>query len=453
MGLALLVSDVRRAGEYQRNNSGGGSRAGGWESVHERVVSFAKQRAGLEWEEGQLLCEALRAGVHRRLGFASFSEYVERLLGYNGRLVKEKLRVAQALEPLREMSDALRTGELTWSAVRELTRVATPETERAWLDAARGQTVRQVEELVSGRAPGDLPSDAADPALRVYVLRHEVHAETRALWLEALAKLRRDAGEALDDDATFVLIARRILADEGEAKADAGRASYQVQVTTCKSCRRSEQIGGGERHALAPEVAEMTRCDAQVIPDAEMAPCDAQVVPHAAIPHVSQRASQTIPPAVRRQVMRRDNGRCVVNGCRHATFVDAHHLKPRSEGGRHEPDNLVCLCAAHHRAVHQESGLEPRSQEVGPEPASPGGAEDGVLRRQPLTFKHADGSAYGGTVQLGVAERHAQVFAALRGMGFKERECRTALDRCAATIAPNVTREEMLRAALHVLTS
>ncbi|MFZ5894884.1 MAG: hypothetical protein ACOY0T_27735 [Myxococcota bacterium] len=215
MGLALLVSDVPRAGVYQRGNSGaGGSGARGWESVHERVVSFAKRRAGLEWEEGRLLCEALRAGVHQRLGFASFSEYVERLFGYNGRLVKEKLRVAQALEPLREMSDALRTGELTWSAVRELTRVATPETERAWLDAARGQTVRQVEELVSGRTPGDLPSDPADPALRLYELRHQVHGERRALWLEAVAKLRRDAGEALDDDAMFLLVARRILADE-----------------------------------------------------------------------------------------------------------------------------------------------------------------------------------------------------------------------------------------------
>ncbi|MFZ5893640.1 MAG: HNH endonuclease [Myxococcota bacterium] len=447
MGLALLVSDVRRAGVYQRNDSGArGSGAGGWESVHERVVSFAKRRAGLEWEEGRLLCEALRAGVQRRLGFASFAEYVERLFGYNGRLVKEKLRVAQALEPLREMSDALRTGGLTWSAVRELTRVATPETERAWLDAARGQTVRQVEELVSGRAPGDLPSDAADPALRLYVLRHEVHGETYALWLEALAKLRRDASEALDDDATLLLMVRRILADEGEAKADAGRASYQVQVTTCKSCGRSEQIGGGERHALAPEVAEMTQCDAQVIPEvaathvgqrasvATHVSQRASTATHVGRP-VSQRASQTIPPAVRRQVMRRENGRCVVNGCKQATFVDVHHLKPRDEGGRHEPDNLVCLCAAHHRAVHQGRLIIEGRPSTG------------------LIFKHADGTHYGGALLVGAADRNAQVFAALRGMGFKERECRTALERCAATIDPNATREEMLRAALHVLTS
>ncbi|MFZ5890145.1 MAG: HNH endonuclease [Myxococcota bacterium] len=166
-----------------------------------------------------------------------------------------------------------------------------------------------------------------------------------------------------------------------------------------------------------------------------MTRCDAQVIPDAAAPHVSQRASQTIPPAVRREVMRRDNGRCVVNGCKHATFVDAHHLKPRSEGGRHEPDNLVCLCAAHHRAAHQGRLIIEGRPSTG------------------LTFRHADGTQYGGALRVGVADRNAQVFAALRGMGFKERECRTALDRCAAMIAPAATREDILRAALHVLTT
>ena len=124
MGALLLVSDVRRPVEFDRS----GAAEPAWKAVHDRVVSFAKRRAGLEWEEGRLLCEAQRAGVHRRLGFASFGEYVERHFGYNGRLVKEKLRVAQALERLPQMSEALRTGELNWSVVRELTRAeATPE--------------------------------------------------------------------------------------------------------------------------------------------------------------------------------------------------------------------------------------------------------------------------------------------------------------------------------------
>ena len=42
-------------------------------------------------------------------------------------------------------------GELCWSAVRELVRVAIAETEKEWTEAAKGKTTRQVEELVAGQ--------------------------------------------------------------------------------------------------------------------------------------------------------------------------------------------------------------------------------------------------------------------------------------------------------------
>ena len=414
----LFVSDVRPGATHVRD----GGAAPSWKLVHERVVSFAKQRAGLEWEEGRLLWEAQRAGVHRRLGFASFAEYVERHFGYNGRLVREKLRVAQALERLAQTSEALRSGELNWSAVRELTRVATPETEGAWLASARGLSVRQVEEMVSGRGPGDLPGDPADPKLRKYNIHLELSAETRALFVEALAALRRQAGEALDDDAAMLMMSRQVLATLGGENAGSGRAGYQVQVNICKRCRHAEQIGNGEAHPIASAVAEMVMCDAQVIDGTEPT-------------HVGQKVKSTIPRAVRRLVMLRDNGRCIVPGCSNSTFVQAHHLTARADGGRHDVDNLGCLCCAHHRAVH-EGRL--------------------IIEGRPSTgvvFKHADGTPYGGTLDSGVADRNAQVFAGLRTMGFKERDCRLAVVRCSKDLAPTATREEMLRAALGMLTS
>jgi hypothetical protein len=270
--------------------------------------------------------------VHRRLGFASFSEYVERHFGYNGRLVKEKLRVAQALERLPQTSEALRAGELNWSAVRELTRVATPETEGAWLESSRGVTVRQVEEMVSGRGPGDLPSDPADPKLRKYNIHLELCAETRALFVEALAALRRQAGEALDDDAAMLMMSRQVLATLGSQSADSGRAGYQVQVNICKKCKHAEQIGNGEAHPIAPAVAEMVLCDAQVIDASDPT-------------HVGQKAKTTIPRAIRRLVMLRDNRRCVVPGCTNSTFVQAHHLTARADGGRHDRTILGVFAA------------------------------------------------------------------------------------------------------------
>jgi hypothetical protein len=61
------------------------------------------------------------------------------------------------------LGQALESGALHWSAVRELTRVATTDSEREWLEAARGKNVRQLEALVAGASPGDGPSDPRVP--------------------------------------------------------------------------------------------------------------------------------------------------------------------------------------------------------------------------------------------------------------------------------------------------
>jgi HNH endonuclease len=65
------------------------------------------------------------------------------------------------------------------------------------------------------------------------------------------------------------------------------------------------------------------------------------------------RATQTIPPSVRRFVSRRDHGRCRVDGCRSAKHLEAHHIVPRAEGGTHDPSLLALLCDAHHTQVHR----------------------------------------------------------------------------------------------------
>jgi hypothetical protein len=151
-------------------------------------------------------------------------EFHERLFGYAPRLTHDKLRIARALEDLPESTRELRAGSATWSSLRELTRVATPETERSWLEAARGQTVRQIEQLVSGHRPGDMPGSPKSTAAERHVLRFEVSGEVLAIFREAMVKLRREAASSLDDDAALLLMARQVL----EGPLDDGRASSRT---------------------------------------------------------------------------------------------------------------------------------------------------------------------------------------------------------------------------------
>lgn len=363
-----------------------------WQVVHDRLVKLARTRAGLDFDEGADLLAAHRGRVHERLGYGSFVEYIERLFGYAPRLTYEKLRVAASLENLPELAERLRGGKLTWSGVRELTRVATAETEHDWIAAAAGTTARETERLVSGHRLGDRPEDPVDDALRRHVLRFDVSGEVLATFREALAKIRREAAGPLDDDAALLLMARRVLATGGQAD---GRASYQVAINVCERCQEAYQQAGPDRVHVGSEVAEMAKCDGEVVPSAHVGT-------------TVRRARQSIPPAVRRLVLRRDGHCCAFPGCRHCSFVDVHHIDSRADGGNHDPENLVTLCSAHHRAVHRgEVTIEGRVT-------------------QGLQFKHADGSPYGGPVRALEVEVRARAFRALRSMGFSEGEIRQA---------------------------
>jgi hypothetical protein len=65
------------------------------------------------------------------------------------------------------------------------------------------------------------------------------------------------------------------------------------------------------------------------------------------------RTTRVVPAGLRTALAVRDRG-CVVAGCdRPPAWCDAHHLRHWVHGGSTSLDNLVLVCRAHHRAVHE----------------------------------------------------------------------------------------------------
>src|SRR6185436_5756867 len=150
-------------------------------------------------------------------------------------------------------------GELSWSAVRELTRVAVRDTEQEWLEFARGKTLRQLEQVLAQRQTGDTPASPPDLSAQRHTLRFDVAAETLALFREAMSELRRRAGCQLDDDSALLELARCVLGGPSQE----GRASYQIVLNVCPDCGNGRQQGAGELVPVGPEVVNMAQCDAQ----------------------------------------------------------------------------------------------------------------------------------------------------------------------------------------------
>ena len=269
----------------------------------------------------------------RPLGMTSMREYLESRMGYGPQIAAERLRVADALDGLPIIENALATNTLSYSGVRELTRIATRKTEAAWVEACRGKNLRQIEELVAEREPGDAPTSKPKPDLRPRKVPFDLRPATLAHLREARAKLEAERGERLDNDELIDALCLRALEGSASREGSTPKPRYQIAVTVCRACQQGWQNGAGRQIAIPPADVACASCDAEHIDD-------------------RGRVTSEIPAATRRLVFQRDHHRCSVPGCRSAQSLDIHHIVPRAQGGSHDPDNLTLLCAGHHRAHH-----------------------------------------------------------------------------------------------------
>ena len=146
------------------------------------------------------------------------------------------------------------------------------------------------------------------------------------------------------------------------AKLVAGCGSRAVPTPPAdRSLPTPREAADRGRHAPSPA----KRAGAQL--DGHSRPQAAAAGPSAGSAQPSHRArrSRYIPAPVRREVWRRDGGRC--------SFVDPHsgrrcgsrflleldHIVPFALGGSAEPGNLRLRCSAHHRLRHREYGPSP----------------------------------------------------------------------------------------------
>ena len=302
-------------------------------------------------------------------GFTSCAHWLNWRTGLAMGAAREKVRVARALAELPRLSAEMRRGALSYSKVRALTRVATPETEARLLDFARCATAAHVERLVRAWRRVDRIAAAEDDRrrhesrhLEVWVdkdgmlvvhgrLSPEVGAVVQRALEAASDRLYHDADDKVEVSAgqrradALGLIAESALA----ADLDRGTAGdrYQVVVHVEADGLRGDAEAG--QSALEDDIgvsAQMSRrlaCDASTV-----------VMTHARDGTVLDvgRKTRTVPPAIRRALTAQGR-RCRFPGC-DAYHCDAHHVRHWADGGATRLDNLVLVCRRHHRAVHEE---------------------------------------------------------------------------------------------------
>jgi hypothetical protein len=303
---------------------------------------------------------------------------------------REQVRVARRLAELPLVCEAFSRGELSYSKVRAISRVASDETEADLLELARYASAAQLERIVRGYRR--VVSTQFEQANRTHaeryltwewdedgslLLRGRLPAEDGALLVKALEASRdelRVSAETLDEERANVPIETTadVSAETFRSPINAPQAPSNadaiVSIAESSLAAGSAQRPGGERYqvvvhvdsaalagddpagcceledgpALPPETGRRLACDASLV----------TIMERNGRPLDVGRKRRSIPPSLRRALNSRDHG-CRFPSCTQRRFVDAHHIQHWAHGGETKLSNLLLLCRHHHRLIHE----------------------------------------------------------------------------------------------------
>ena len=118
------------------------------ERLEAEITQLAGHLAAAECRWMVLIAEFDRRAGYEQWGCRTCSHWLSWQCGLDTRAAREHVRVARALETLPLITHAFAAGTLSYSKVRALTRVATPENEASLVMIAGHATAVQVERTV-----------------------------------------------------------------------------------------------------------------------------------------------------------------------------------------------------------------------------------------------------------------------------------------------------------------
>ncbi len=212
---------------------------------------------------GRCLVELDRRTMWDEWGFSGSVHYARYALRLSRKEAREMRRVARELEPLPVLSAAAEQGDLGWSHLREVVRVAVPQTEQAWLEAAQTCTWRVFHRLVRQAVAGDLPGEASqEPQVEQVELRFLLTAEQAEVYNAGLARLSRRFGRLVDPAEALEFAFAELLAGN-DATLEARLQQAREVLEDMRELRTRQQHGEDARaRAAAFRTWRQAQCSA-----------------------------------------------------------------------------------------------------------------------------------------------------------------------------------------------
>ena len=333
------------------------------EALDARILALCTELNAATYELLVMIREFDERGAYLKWGLERTSTWLAWRCDLSMATAREKVRVARALKALPHISLAFSTGELSYSKVRSLTRVAGPESEEALVAFALRHTASQVAgycrelHMGTGRSTRSAERACANRSLRVQrdaergrlTVTIDLPLDSGELLDKALDKARDDDGLQLPDlvdtswstrqaDAFVAILTSYLQDGDGETTGSADRYLVTVHVD------QSALAGDVGRASLPIETVKRLCCDGRAVVLTETADGE---------PLSIGRKSRIIPKGLERAVRARDHDTCRFPGCHNRRYVDIHHVEHWADGGETTLDTLMLLCTKHHTLVHE----------------------------------------------------------------------------------------------------
>jgi hypothetical protein len=304
--------------------------------------------------------------LHLEAGFSSLFEYCVKELGYSEGSAHRRLSAMRLIRDLPETEKAIEEGRLSLTAAaqaqtyfREVAKTRGPilrQEKIAIIAQLEGCSTRECERALIALDPNPiLPAEKTKPLSEEHTLIQFV--ADRAL----LAKLERLKGLLAHQNFSgdYAKLFNR-LADLGLEK-----LGYGV------SARRDSQKGKpgspeAEKPGKAPITLNKPSNPNENEKDSQSADVKAGAQTNSGSNAQTPGPSRYLPAAVKREVWKRDGGRCVYvdpkagRRCSSRHGLQFDHIHPHARGGEGSAQNLQLLCGAHNRYRAEKMGLRRR---------------------------------------------------------------------------------------------
>lgn len=418
------------------------------EALGDRLQGLTAARTQLEHEFLTALAEFDASRAWRWFdGIGSTAHWLAWACSLAPGTAREHLRVARALTRLPETNRLMADGQLTYSKVREITRlVPSPEpatvqplpfdeerlcglalemtasqlarTVRAYRHAAGTRIKAQTKRSLTLRTRDDgvteirvlLPTDEAalvQAALHTaqsaaQTTPDDVPAGTPLPLVDALLDVSRGylAADTRDPDDDHHLVTVLVDADALAHPSDSLDATCEIPG-----------LGG-----LEPSTAARIACDCELI--GAIRDSDGHVL------HLG-RTRRTVTRAQRRALRARDR-HCQFPGCTHTRWLKAHHIVHWAQGGPTDLPNLMLLCQHHHTTVH-DGGITITGHPGHWQFRHPDGTD--LTTAPPVCDERLTRSLADWAQEQASRPDHDRVFPPQAGYGYSAHECVAALFR------------------------